>query len=191
MRKKVLILDNYDSFTHNLVQILAESELCDFEVHFNNKINCHLVSKFDKILFSPGPDLPSKVPLMYEILEKFGKTKSILGICLGHQAIGEFFGAKLTNLSQVFHGKKEKIVILDSTEILFQNLPSEIEVGLYHSWAISQESFPENLKITAKSNGGIVMAISHKTLNIKGLQFHPESIMTDLGREIIFQWLKN
>ena len=187
---KVLIIDNHDSFTYNLVQLVEQSGLCETVIVKNN-ITAYDCSGFDKILFSPGPGIPSEEKgLMKSLIAKYSGTKSILGICLGHQAIAEFFGAKLS-LINPFHGICEKINITDSQEYLFSGLPKTIKAGLYHSWSVDSENFPECFDITAISENGIVMAISHKTLDVKGLQFHPESIMTEYGKDIIINWLRN
>ncbi|MFA4852849.1 MAG: aminodeoxychorismate/anthranilate synthase component II [Bacteroidales bacterium] len=188
---KVLIIDNHDSFTYNLVQLVEQSGLCEVDIVKNN-ITEYDYSGFDKILFSPGPGIPSEEKgLMKSLIAKYSGTKSILGICLGHQAIAEFYGGKIVNLNQPFHGIKEKIRITESTEYLFSGLPNIINGGLYHSWSVGYENFPECLNITAISESGIIMAVSHKTSDIKGLQFHPESIMTESGKDIITNWLKN
>jgi len=188
---KVLIVDNHDSFTYNLVQLVEQSGLCDVVVTKNDRAD-YDADEFDKILFSPGPGIPSEeTGLMKTLIAKYSGTKSILGICLGHQAIAEFFGAKLTSLTSPFHGISEKISITDSSDYLFSGLPKTINAGLYHSWGISPENFPECLDMTAISENGIIMALSHKTLDVKGLQFHPESIMTEYGGGIIENWLKN
>jgi anthranilate synthase component II len=187
---KLLIIDNYDSFTFNLVQIIEEFEVCNFSVVKNDKILLKEVEDYDKILFSPGPGVPSETYSMRSILEKYHRTKSILGICLGHQAIAEFFGAGLYNMDDVYHGIKQKIFITDKYDYLFQHLPGEIYAGLYHSWAVSDKNFPRCLKVTAISPDKIIMAFSHLQYDIKGVQFHPESIMTEYGSRIILNWLK-
>ena len=186
----VLIVDNYDSFTYNLVHLVEQTGLCNVNVIKNN-IPDYDSSGFDKILFSPGPGIPSEeAGLMKSLIQKYSDKKSILGICLGYQAIAEFYGATIVNLNRPFHGIREKIKITELSEYLFSGLPEVIDGGLYHSWSLSRENFPESLKITAVSENGIIMAISHKTYDVKGLQFHPESIMTETGKEIITNWLK-
>lgn len=185
----VLLLDNYDSFTYNLAQILEESKICTFDIIKNNEITSSEINKFDKILLSPGPGIPSEAGKMLEIIKKFSDKKSILGVCLGMQGITEVFGASLFNLNEVFHGIKEKVNII-SNSILFNNLEKEQFVGLYHSWAVSNKNFPEKLKITAISENGIIMAIEHKSFPVFGVQFHPESYITENGKIIIENWLK-
>ena len=186
---KLLIADNYDSFTFNLVELIRRTGFTEYEVAKSDRINLEAVKKFDKILFTPGPGLPKDFPVMFDILKKFAPTKSILGVCLGHQAIGEFYGAKLINLNSVVHGISKSVQIIDSGELLFNNIPSKIDVGLYHSWFISSEDFPEALNITAMSEDNIIMTLSHKKYDVRGVQFHPESIMTTYGEAIIRNWL--
>lgn len=185
----ILIIDNYDSFTYNLAQIIEDFESCHLEIVRNDLLGKVQVSDYDKILISPGPGLPSDIPMLANVIIKFAPTKSILGVCLGHQAIAEVFGGGLINLTKVSHGISKEIEVIDKDEYLFKNLPEVLEVGLYHSWAVSDKNFPEGLKITARSKDGIIMAIRHKQYDLKGIQFHPESIMTKAGRQIIYNWL--
>lgn len=185
----ICIIDNYDSFTYNLVQIIERFSKYSYEVRKNDRIDIDEVQKFEKILFSPGPGIPSEAGKMCQIIRQYSKTKSILGICLGHQAITEVFGGAIYNLPKPLHGIKENILITDPKEYLFNGLPEEIEGGLYHSWAVDEASLPSSLKVTAKSNSGIIMGISHTEYDVKGLQFHPESIMTPYGEKIIENWL--
>ena len=187
---KVLLLDNYDSFTHNLKQLLEESALCDFEIRKNDQISLEEVNLFDKILISPGPGLPVEAGLLLEIIEKYASKKPLLGICLGHQAIAEVFGAKLINLDKVYHGLEEEVTLLQSDDVLFQHFPNKFSVGLYHSWAVSMQNFPEELNITAISSQGLIMAFAHEAYAVWGVQFHPESIMTYEGKRLIENWLK-
>ncbi len=187
--QKVLLIDNYDSFTHNLAQLLDESRLCKFEIVKNDAVKIDEISEFDKILISPGPGLPKDAGKLPDIIDKWHKHKPILGICLGMQAVAEYFGAKLYNLKKVYHGIKILTEIIDKNEILFKNLPAEFEIGLYHSWAV-YKNVGEELKITAVSEDNIIMGISHKKYNIKGIQFHPESYMTKFGKQIIKNWLE-
>ena len=187
---KVLIIDNYDSFTYNLVQLLEQTGLCEYQVFKNAEIIIDKVNEFDKILLSPGPGLPADAGKMNEIIRTFYKTKSILGICLGHQAIAEVFGGKLENLSKPLHGIKEEIII-DSTDYLFEGIPRMIYGGLYHSWAVEKDTLPSSLKIIAENKSGIVLGISHHEFDVKGLQFHPESVMTEYGAAIIKNWLRH
>lgn len=186
---RLLIIDNYDSFTFNLVQLIRECGCEDFAVIKSGKLNPHSAARYDKILLSPGAGLPKDYPAMLEVIKKFALSKSILGVCLGHQAIAEVFGAKLYNVENIFHGISKKIRVTDSAEQLFRFLPNQLEVGLYHSWAVSNREFPDDLKITSISDDGIIMSIAHKNFDLRGIQFHPESILTPHGKEIIGNWL--
>lgn len=186
---KVLIVDNYDSFTFNLVNILRKSKQLSYEVIKSDKIKIEEVIGFDKIIFSPGPDVPKVNDVMWQILEKWGCTKSILGVCLGFQAIGMFYGARLINLEEVFHGQKILVDVISPDERLFDGINSPFSAGLYHSWGLADDGFPGELKITARSQDGRIMAISHKINAIKGVQFHPESVMTPEGEKMLNNWL--
>lgn len=185
----LLILDNYDSFTYNLLQLVEEHGRYSYVLCKNDQIDIRQVNRFDKILLSPGPGLPNEAGILNELILNYAPQKSILGICLGHQAIAEVFGGQLIQLPSVFHGAQHQVEILDHQERIFRNLPTSFEVGLYHSWAVSPEKLPKSLIITAKSSKGIIMGLRHDTWDVKGLQFHPESIMTDQGRRIIYNWL--
>ncbi|MHC5202432.1 anthranilate synthase component II [Myroides sp. LJL119] len=187
--KHIVIIDNYDSFTFNLYQIFKEHPKCQIEVIAHDKVVVEELDKFDKIVLSPGPDIPSAYPVLAQILDRYKGIKPILGVCLGHQAIAEYFGAKLYNLSKVCHGQKKAIDICDDNELLFSGLVQPVKVGLYHSWAVSLEDFPEQLQITATSESGVIMAISHRGYNIKGIQFHPESYMSQQGVRILHNWI--
>ena len=186
---KVLLVDNYDSFTYNLKQLIEQFGDVKLDILKNNQITLRQVNRYDKIMLSPGPDLPSKAGIMFDIIKKYGSIKPILGVCLGFHAIAESFGGKLLNLNQPLHGISHQIHLLKK-DSLFKNLPETIQVGLYHSWAVSDDDFPNVLEITARSEMGIIMALRHKYYNIKGIQFHPESIMTPLGKNIIWNWLE-
>ena len=189
MQKTLLIIDNYDSFTYNLIQMIEEIGV-SYNVERNDSIKLEMVSRFKKILITPGPGLPSESGKIIPVIKKYSETKSILGVCLGCQAIAEAFGGKLVRLQKVSHGISKKIKILKREDYIFKDLPEKIKVGLYHSWAVSDKKLPSCLEVTAISDDGIVMAISHKELDIKGLQFHPESIMTDYGKKILSNWIK-
>ena len=175
---KILLLDNYDSFTYNLLHAVKELGATDVEVVRNDQIDLDEVERFDKIILSPGPGIPEEAGLLLPIIKRYAPTKSILGVCLGHQAIGEAFGARLENLKEVYHGVQTPISILQ-----------EIPVGRDHSWVVSRESFPECLEITAESQEGQIMALRHKTYDVHGIQFHPESVLTPQGKEIIKNFL--
>jgi anthranilate synthase component 2 len=185
---KILLLDNYDSFTYNLLHILKELG-ADVDVKRNDKITLSEVEAYDKIVLSPGPGIPSEAGIMLDLIKTYGATKSILGVCLGEQGIGEAYGAKLENLSEVHHGISS-IVKITAKDPLFDGLEDEIEVGRYHSWVVSKEDFPSCLEITAEDGKGEIMAIRHKEYDVRGIQFHPESILTPKGKTILSNWLK-
>lgn len=182
----ILMIDNYDSFTYNLVHMLETFEGISVVVKRNNQLSLSDVEPFEKIVLSPGPGIPAEAGIMPEIVRTFAETKSILGVCLGHQCIGEIFGGTLLNISEPIHGKATPIEIIDPSEPLFKGLPKRISVGRYHSWVVSTESFPnDDLSITAIDDEGQIMALAHKRLDVRGVQFHPESILTDNGRAIL------
>lgn len=185
----ILVVDNYDSFTYNLLQILDELSIESFEVVKNDCIPFPELSRYKKILLSPGPGIPSDSNGLMKIIQTCKETHSILGICLGHQAIAESFGARLVNPFDVVHGVKERVLISDREEYIFRGLPESIEVGLYHSWCVEKESIPKDITITALSERGVVMGISHREYDVRGVQFHPESIMTPFGTQIIRNWI--
>jgi anthranilate synthase/aminodeoxychorismate synthase-like glutamine amidotransferase len=186
---KVLITDNNDSFTYNLAQLVEQAGCSYPEIIKADQLNLEDVKRFDKILISPGPGLPQDFPNILRLLELYSFSKSILGVCLGHQAIAEFFGAKLFNLNSVYHGVTKKVNILNPDDYLFKNVPVNFDGGLYHSWAVSNDLFPKDLEITSIAEDDIIMSISHRNLDVKGIQFHPESIMTKFGQLIIQNWL--
>ena len=185
---KILVIDNYDSFTYNLVHSLKKFA-DDITIVRNDGISLEDVNNYDKILLSPGPGVPDEANLLKPIIEKYAATKSIFGVCLGQQAIGEVFGGKLLNTQEVFFFFFYDIKVIKD-DILFKNLPEDLEVGRYHSWVVSNENFPEDLEITAIGPKGEVMALRHKTYDVRGVQFHPESILTPLGDEMIKNWLE-
>lgn len=187
--KKVIIIDNYDSFTYNLVHYLEDLNAI-VTVFRNDEFELTELEKFDKILLSPGPGIPEEAGLLLDVIKKYASTKSILGICLGQQAIGEVFGGSLINLDKVYHGvaSKVKIKIEDN---LFTDLPTEFEVGRYHSWVINPDGFPKDLEITSIDENGEIMSIRHKTFDVKGVQYHPESILTPYGKKILENWLES
>ncbi len=189
-RNKILLLDNYDSFTYNLLHILRELG-ADTEVFRNDKITVEEAGRFDKILLSPGPGIPSEAGILLPLIERYAPEKSILGVCLGEQAIAEVFGARLENLSRVFHGVESQILIT-ADDPLFEGLGNEITAGRYHSWVVSKEGFPSDvLEITAEDKEErMIMSIRHKRYDVRGIQFHPESLMTPSGSRIIENWLK-
>lgn len=188
--KKILILDNYDSFTYNLYHLIREIGTFEIEVHRNDSIALDEVERFDKIILSPGPGIPQEAGILLPLIARYAPHKSILGVCLGHQAIGETFGATLENLTDVYHGVQSTIDITKKDPI-FNRLNTHFVAGRYHSWIISREAFPETLEITAESPENQIMAIRHKTYDVHGIQFHPESILTPQGRIIIENFICN
>ena len=184
---KILLLDNYDSFTYNLLHVVKELGIKDVEIFRNDQIALSEIERFDKIILSPGPGIPEEAGLLLPIIKQYAPTKSILGVCLGHQAIGEAFGATLENLTDVYHGVQTPVHIIKD-DILFQNL-HEIPVGRYHSWVVSRNAFPECLEITAESQEGQIMALRHRMYDVHGIQFHPESVLTPQGKVIIQNFL--
>ncbi len=185
---KLLIVDNHDSFTYNLVQLVEEAGVCHFDVVASHLIDSDASSQYDKILFSPGPGLPDEFPAMKQLLDRYKNRKSFLGICLGHQAIAEYFGATLINLPKVVHGQ-QKTVYQKEKDFLFALLPGSFDVGLYHSWLVNPDTIPSGLIVTAQTDDHRVMALRHKKFDIRGVQFHPESIMTPHGKQMIENWL--
>jgi anthranilate synthase component II len=184
----ILVVDNYDSFTFNLTQLIGECGYpCD--VVKNDRLDLAAIRGYSKILISPGPGVPSEAGNICDLIREFSATKSILGICLGHQAIAEVFGARLLQLPDPAHGAKKRIRIIDRLDYLFNGLPDEIDGGLYHSWSVSHDGFPECLRVTAVASDEAIMAVSHREHDVHGIQFHPESIMTIHGRAIVCNWL--
>ncbi len=190
---KILIFDNYDSFTYNLVHVVEKIIHGKVDVFRNDKISLEAIDTYDKIILSPGPGLPAESGLLLPLIKEYASRKSILGVCLGHQAIGEVFGGSLINLSTVYHGVATNVQVNTKRTIsendVFNNLPEEIEVGRYHSWIVSKENFPNDLEITAEDEKGYIMALRHKTFDVQGVQFHPESVLTPLGEKMMRNWL--
>ena len=203
---KTVIIDNYDSFTYNLAHLVKELG-AEVGVLRNDKFELEELEKYDKIILSPGPGIPEEAGLLLEVIRTYAGRKPILGVCLGEQAIGQAFGGKLTNLSEVFHGIQTNIVIRDEglvisdellitnhssliTDYIFSGLPTEIPVGRYHSWVVDTDGFPEELVITAISSEGQIMALKHREYDVHGIQFHPESVLTPDGKQIVGNWLK-
>lgn len=188
--KNILVIDNYDSFTYNLVHYL-EALNCKVTVFRNDEIELEEVKNYDKILLSPGPGLPSEAGLLNEIIKEYASSKSILGICLGQQAIGEVFGSTLKNLEKVYHGTASKAKILVDDEPLFKNIPTEFWVGRYHSWVVEKSNLGADLEITSVDENGEIMSLRHKSFDVRGVQFHPESILTPHGKQILENWVAN
>ena len=187
----ILIIDNNDSFTYNLVQLIEQCGCRNYKVFKNTEVDIDEIDRFSKIMLSPGPGLPADTKNLMKIIDKYHSTKSILGVCLGHQAIAEYLGASLINLTKPFHGVKSDIIISGSDDYIYIEMPGRFNAGRYHSWIVSEKDFPECLKITAMSSDGQIMSISHRELDLKGIQFHPESVMTEYGMQIIKNWLEN
>ena len=184
---KIVIIDNYDSFTYNLSHLIKELGATVTVVR-NDQFQLDDLKDFDKIVLSPGPGIPSEAGLLLDVIRRYAGKKPILGICLGHQAIGEVFGAKLVNLSEVYHGVATPCHILGD-DVIYRGLPEEIEVGRYHSWVVEKETLPQCLETTAVSNEGLIMSLRHREMDIRGIQFHPESILTPAGKQIIENWM--
>lgn len=187
--KKIVVIDNYDSFTYNLVHYLEDLN-CQVTVFRNDEFELDELLPFDKILLSPGPGIPDQAGLLKDVIREYAKTKSILGICLGQQAIGEVFGGSLINLEKVYHGVATKVNITVDDEMLFNDLEKEIEVGRYHSWVVNKQ-LPEVLEATSVDENGEIMSLRHKTFDVRGVQFHPESVLTPNGKKILENWLSS
>ena len=212
---RILVFDNYDSFTYNLVHLVEKILHQKVEVYRNDQIPLEKIKEYDKIILSPGPGVPSEAGLLLPLIREYAASKSILGVCLGHQAIGEAFGGKLVNLSTVYHGVATPVNILRrgaggadgaagaggkagssaggnaGGNDLFEGLPDVLEAGRYHSWVISEEGFPSELEVTARDANNYIMALRHTRLDVQGVQFHPESVLTPMGAQIVNNWLKN
>ena len=192
---KILVFDNYDSFTYNLVHLIELITHIKVDVYRNDQVALEQVNAYDKIILSPGPGIPREAGMLLPLIREYAPKKSILGVCLGHQAIGEAFGGILVNLSTVYHGLATKIQIGNRgsgvRSLLFDELPEEIEVGRYHSWIISDENFPAELEVTARDENNYIMGLQHKRYDLQGVQFHPESILTPDGATIMKNWLKS
>lgn len=187
---KILVIDNYDSFVYNIVHYLEELG-AEVTVKRNDEFHLEEVENYDKILLSPGPGIPDEAGLLKEVIKAYAGRKPILGICLGQQAIGEVFGGRIKNLSEVFHGVTTKITILVKDESIFNGLAREIEVGRYHSWILEHKDFPDQLEITSLDANGEIMSIRHREFDIRGVQFHPESVLTPQGKQMIENWIEN
>ena len=203
----MLVFDNYDSFTYNLVHLVEKILHQQVDVYRNDQLPLEKVKEYDKIILSPGPGIPVEAGLLLPLIKEYAATKSILGVCLGHQAIGEAFGGKLVNLETVYHGvatpvkvvKRETSDVRDEavspltpyvSQNLFEGLPEEFDAGRYHSWIISDENFPRELEVTARDENNYIMALQHKNYDVQGVQFHPESVLTPRGEDILRNWLK-
>ncbi len=187
---KILVLDNYDSFTYNLVHYLKElGHAAEMDVYRNDQIALEDVAKYDKILLSPGPGIPEEAGILLEVIKTYGPTKSILGVCLGHQAISEVYGSKLYNMPEVLHGVSSQVKVTEKGDRLFKDIPEEYTICHYHSWNVDKANLGEDLLVTAVDEFGEIMAISHREYDVKGVQFHPESIMTEHGHQLLRNWV--
>lgn len=187
--KKILVIDNYDSFTYNLVHYLEDLG-CDVTVKRNDQLLLEEVEAYEKIILSPGPGIPEEAGLLKSIISTYAPTKSILGVCLGQQAIGEVFGGTLSNLAEVYHGVATTIELSVEDESLFKGLPKKFEVGRYHSWVVANP-LPESLEATSFDENGQIMSLRHKEYDVKGVQYHPESVLTPHGKQILENWVRN
>ncbi|WP_281324105.1 aminodeoxychorismate/anthranilate synthase component II [Flavobacterium sp. IMCC34518] len=187
--KKILVIDNYDSFTYNLVHYLEDLD-CEVTVYRNDEFDIDEIAIFDKILLSPGPGIPDEAGLLKAVIQKYAPTKSIFGVCLGQQAIGEVFGGTLSNLDKVYHGVASMVKTSVDDELLFEGLGNEFEVGRYHSWVVDTD-LPDVLEATSFDENGQVMSLRHKTYDVRGVQFHPESVLTPNGKKILENWVKS
>ena len=186
----IVVIDNYDSFTYNLVHAIKKITGLPVDVFRNDEIALSDLEKYDKIVLSPGPGIPEEAGLLLDIIKEFGPKKSMLGVCLGHQAIGEAFGGKLHNMNKVLHGVATPVTLTRNKSELFEGLPATFEVGRYHSWIVEKENLPECFEVTSYDSEGLIMSMQHKEYDVQGVQFHPESVLTPLGEEILKNWLK-
>ena len=187
--KKILVIDNYDSFTYNLVHYIEKLTLAKPSVFRNDEISLDEVDAYDKILLSPGPGIPAEAGICLDLIKRYSTEKSILGVCLGHQAIGEAFGANLINLTNVYHGIATPVNVIDRNDPLFKDIPASFIAGRYHSWVVAKVDFPECLNITCIDENDLIMGITHKDYDVRGVQFHPESVLTEHGIDFIRNWL--
>lgn len=187
---KIVVIDNYDSFTYNLVHAIKKISGLPVDVFRNDEIALEDLDQYDKIVLSPGPGIPEEAGLLLDIIRRFGPTKSMLGVCLGHQAIGEAFGGSLTNMNRVLHGIATPVTTTEVPTILFDGLPETFSVGRYHSWIVNETDLPECLQVTSYDEKGMIMSMKHTTFDVEGVQFHPESVLTPLGEQMITNWLK-
>jgi anthranilate synthase component II len=186
---KILVIDNYDSFTYNLVHAIKKISGLEVDVFRNDEIKLEDIDRYDKIVLSPGPGLPEEAGLLLDIIKTYAPTKSILGVCLGHQAIGEAFGGKLHNMNRVIHGMATPVTLTSVRSNLFNGLPDTFDAGRYHSWIVQKENLPDCFEITSCDDDGRIMSMKHREFNVEGVQFHPESVLTPMGEKIIENWL--
>ena len=187
---RIILIDHHDSFTYNLAALFTKRDHVQLEVIPYEQANIEKIAEYDKIIFSPGPGLPSEYPLMHQVLSIYGSHKPILGVCLGHQSIGEYYGARITNLNDVHHGRRKELHILKRDDVMYRGISSPTSVGVYHSWIVDDYNFPSCLNITALSEDGIIMSISHKEYDVRSVQFHPESFLSTEGERMINNWIE-
>ncbi len=188
---KILVIDNYDSFTYNLVQYIERVIKSPVDVYRNDKISLDEVDRYDKILISPGPGIPVEAGIILEVIKRYGAIKSILGVCLGHQAIAEAYGGSIINLSKVYHGVVGQMKQVVPGDYLMEGIPMEFDAGRYHSWVVEPETLPSDLEVTIENDEGYIMAIRHREYDVRGVQFHPESVLTEFGGRMILNWVNN
>ena len=186
---KILVIDNYDSFTYNLVHAIKKISGLPVDVFRNDEISLEEIEKYDKIILSPGPGIPEEAGQLLEIIKEFAPKKSMLGVCLGHQAIGEAFGGKLHNMNRVLHGIATPVELTQNSSVLFNGLPNSFDVGRYHSWIVEKENLPSCFEVTSYDKEGMIMSMKHKEYDVQSVQFHPESVLTPLGEKMIENWL--
>ncbi len=187
----IVVVDNYDSFTYNLVHAIKKISGEPVDVIRNDELEVGDLDKYDKIVLSPGPGIPEEAGLLLDVIREYASKKSMLGVCLGHQAIGEVFGAKLTNMNRVLHGISTPVKQTDEDKVLFEDVPEEFDAGRYHSWIVDQEDLPDCLQVTCLDAEGMIMSMKHREYDVHGVQFHPESVLTPLGEKIIANWLNH
>jgi anthranilate synthase component II len=188
---KILVIDNYDSFTYNLVHAIKKITGLPVDVRRNDELTLDIPAQYDKIVLSPGPGIPSEAGLLLDIIRKYASTKSILGVCLGHQAIGEVFGGNLLNMNEVLHGIATPVQVVSRNTCLFNKIGDIFDAGRYHSWIVNTKDLPDCFEITSIDQKGLIMSMRHKKYNVEGVQFHPESVLTPIGEQIIRNWLEN
>ena len=186
---KILVIDNYDSFTYNLVQYIERVIKRPVDVYRNDRISLDAVNNYDKILISPGPGIPEEAGICLDLIQRYGATKSILGVCLGHQAIAQAFGGSIVNLTKVYHGVVGSMSQIVSGDYFFEGIPENFDAGRYHSWVVEPETLPANLEVTVENDEGYIMALRHREYDVRGVQFHPESVLTEFGGKMILNWV--
>ncbi len=188
---QIVVIDNYDSFTYNLVHAVKKISSSPVDVYRNDELQLEDLESYDKIILSPGPGIPEEAGLLLDIIRKYAPRKSMLGVCLGHQAIGQVFGASLSNMTHVLHGIASTVTQTNTDPVLFENIPRMFEAGRYHSWIVDRNGFPGELEVTSVDENGLIMSLKHTKYDVRGVQFHPESVLTPCGEQIIANWLRS